>query len=230
MTQDLGCTGANNVCVYPSGLIVFTNKGFYRVGHDLSFADPNNYIGAPVEQYNSLGVLRIISVPDQHEVRCLMGDGQTILRYNHYYNVWSADTNMNANDILSIGSNVYLAPNTTGASYGALVCQENQNSFYDSMVASTTTPVPFNFTTGWINVNDLQGEQHIYSARFLGDLKSAHNLSVGIWYDYESSANETHTISSANIVSSGSAYQCVSILNIYEHIVNKGDILLHTVR
>ena len=207
ITDDMGCDNPNACTLYPGGILFKSAKGYYRLGHDLSFNPKDNYIGESVESYNSYSCLRALHVPDRNQVRFALSDNATILCYDYFFEQWST-IQSSVTDMTTVGGNFYLASNTP--SIGALVGQETVGTFVDALLSPTG--IPWLIQSGWFALNQLQGMQRVYRLRFLGDFKSTHTIAVNIAYDYEGSAgnwtfNETHTLTSANITASGSAYQ-----------------------
>lgn len=203
ITNDVGCDGPNASTLYPDGILFKSSKGYFKLGRDLSFASSSNYVGSPVESFNGSSCLRAITREDLNEVRFLLSDNQTILVYNYFFDQWSSIIT-SASDMATVNGIFYVSNNSPGT--GSLVGIETVGTFVDVMTNPTT--IGFTITTGWIALNNLQGMQRIYRIRLLGDLKSTHTLKVELAYDYESSFAETHTITSANITTGSSAYQC----------------------
>lgn len=204
ITDQVGCDGPKCAVLYPDGILFKSAKGYYRLGHDLSFSPTDNYVGKGVEAFNSYSCLRAALCADLNQARFLLSDNQTILCYDYFFKEWSTIVT-SANDMTAVGGNFYLA-NATPAN-GALVGQETVGTFVDALYSNSTTYYPLLIKFGWIATNQLQGCQRIYRFRFVGDFLSSHTIQVTIGYDYESAATEVHTITSANITSNGSAYQ-----------------------
>lgn len=207
VTRDVGCDNPRAATSYTDGILFKSAKGYYRLGRDLSFAADSNYIGQGVEAFNSFLCLRAMTREDRNEARFLLSNNQTILVYNYLFNQWSSIIT-SATDMTEVNGAFYVSSATPGV--GALVAQETVGAFTDALLSPTG--IPFLITTGWCALNQLQGCQRVYRVRFLGDFKSTHTLKVEFAYDFEGgdspTFSETHNITSANITSNGSAYQC----------------------
>lgn len=203
ITKEVGCDGPNSATIYPDGILFKSSKGYFKLGRDLSFAASSNYIGAPVESFNASSCRRALTCMKMNECRFVLDDSQTVLVYNYYFDQWSTIIT-SVNDMVDANGVIYLASATP--TIGSPVGMETIGTFVDALTNPTT--IPFTIQTGWISLNNLQGCERIYRVRLLGDFKSTHTLNVQIAYDYESSFNETHTITSANITIGSSAYQC----------------------
>ena len=210
ITPEIGCDNPHAATICPEGIIFKSAKGYFILGRDLSFDPATNYVGAAVEAYNSLSCLRAVTLTDLNECRFLLSDKQTILVYNYFFKQWST-IQTSANDMtVALDGSLYTANATP--SFGGLVAKQTIGTFTDATLSASPTGYPFKITTGWIALNQLQGCMRIYRVRFLGDFKSTHTLQVEFAYDYEGGDSptfaETHTITSANITSGSSAWQC----------------------
>ncbi len=151
----MGCNGPHGATLYPDGIVFKSAKGYYRLGRDLSFTAKDNYIGAGVEAFNATACWRALHREDLNEVRFVLADNQTVLIYNYYFQQWSVIVTA-ITDATEMGGAFYGAnPN---AANGAMVLKENLATFTDAALGSGSTPAgyPFNITTGWIAINQLQ--------------------------------------------------------------------------
>lgn len=203
ISGDVGCDGPTAAVLYPDGIMFKSAKGYFKLGRDFSFSAQSNYIGAEVESFNSFSCNRALLREALNEVRFCLSDNQTILVYNYYFGQWST-IQTSVTDMTESDGNFYISSPTP--SVGSPVGLETVGTFTDAMLSPNT--YGFTIQTGWLALNQLQGCQRIYRVRLLGDFKSTHTLQVQVAYDYESSFNETHTITSANITTGSSAYQC----------------------
>jgi len=178
ITSTVGCDNQNSIVFTPQGLMFQSNKGIWVLGRDLS----TNYIGAPVEAYNSNLVQSSVNVPGTNQVRFSL-DNQLTLVYDYYYNQWGT---FNVNSLSSVvfqNKHTYLTVftqvvNGVTTQYSK-VYQENPGSYLDGSV-----PVLMSFQTSWVNVAGLQGFERAYYFLMLGTYKSPHTLTLGIAYDY----------------------------------------------
>lgn len=209
ITNGVGCDNPHAAILFADGILFKSAKGYYLLGHDLSFAPETNYIGSPVEKFNSFGCRRAVLMPDTCECRFLLSDLTTILVYNTLFKQWSTIIT-HSQDILVTPDGVFYAAAQSLAGGFPPMAKESIGTFTDSLVYPNN--YAFNITSGWVALNQLQGCQRIYRVRLLGDFKSTHTLQVEFAYDFEGgdtpSFAETHTITSANITSGSSVWQC----------------------
>lgn len=177
ITGTVGCTNQNSIVLMPQGLMFQSDKGIWLLGRDLS----TNYIGAPVEQFNSNTATSALTIPGTNQVRFGMNNGTTLM-YDYYYGQWGTFTG-----IPSISGSLYLNLHTFINSFGQ-VFQENPGSYQDGANA-----VLIKFTTSWFNLSGLQGYQRAKFFYMLGKFISPHTLTLQIAYDYNPSATQSST-------------------------------------
>lgn len=176
ITATVGCTNQNSIVFCPEGLMFQSNKGIWLLGRDLS----TSYIGAPVEsltQFNPQSgttplVLSALVEPGTNQVRFTMNTGITLV-YDYYFKQWGSFIG-----IPGVSSTLYQSLHTYITNIGQ-VYQESVGSFFDG-----TTPVCMQFTTGWLQLQKLQGFQRAYYFYLLGTYISSHNLQISVAYDY----------------------------------------------
>lgn len=75
------------------------------------------------------------------------------------------------------------------------------NTLYEeteaNILETTGLAVPMTVATGWIQLDNIEGFQRLYSFFLLGRKRAAHNLTIKIMYDYVPVVVETHTINNA---------------------------------
>ncbi len=174
ISADVGCPNQNTIATIPAGLIFKTDKGIWLLNRGLGFS----YIGAPVEDFNSLTVTGAVVVEDTNEVRFVTAEG-TALVYNYFFNQWSVFTNHAAVSCISINDTFYhLTP-------AGLANQEISGLYNDN-----GSRIKMAIETSWLAVNGIQGYQRVYRIEGLGDFISDHYTHVQIAYDYEKAYNE----------------------------------------
>ncbi len=168
ITSTVGCTNQQSIVFTPNGLMFQSDKGIWLLGRDLS----TNYIGAPVEQFNSYTINSALNIPETNQVRFTLDNGTTLM-YDYYYQQWGTFTNVTA-----IASTLYQDLHTYINQYGE-VYQESPGEYLDG-----SNPVLMSLTTSWFAFAGLQGYQRAYFFYILGNYISPHKLSVSIAYDY----------------------------------------------
>jgi hypothetical protein len=174
ITSSVGTTNPSSVILMPNGLMFQSNKGIWLLGRDLS----TNYIGAPVEQFNSSTVKSAQVVPNTTQVRFVLNNNVTLM-YDYYYQQWATHTNISA-----ISATLYQNEHTYLNSFGQ-VYQETSGIYTDG-----ASPVLMSLTTSWINVAGLQGFERFYFANLLGTYFTPFKLNVGLAYNYNPSIQQ----------------------------------------
>ena len=182
ITSTVGCSNPDSIVNMPNGVMFQSDKGIWLLGRDFS----TNYIGAPVEKYNSDTVVSAFTVPGTNQVRFLLASGITLM-YDYYFNQWGSFQGVPA-----VSGVIYNNLHTYINQYSQTF-QENPGSYVDG-----STPVVMSFKSAWFKTAGLQGFQRAYYFMLLGQYYSPHTLSLGIAYDYDPSATQVATISPVN--------------------------------
>lgn len=182
ITSTVGCANQDSIVFMPEGLMFQSNKGIWLLDRGLN----TNYIGAPVEKFNSSIVESAQNIPATNQVRFIMSSGITLM-YDYYYNQWGTFTGVPA-----ISATIFQNLHSFIDSYGR-VFQESAGSYLDG-----SNPVLMQFTTGPLRLGDLQNYQRSYFFYLLGDFYSPHKLAVSIAYDYSQSPEQTTILTPLN--------------------------------
>ena len=182
ITATVGCANPSSIVFMPNGLMFQSDKGIWLLGRDLS----TNYIGAPVEQYNSATVLSANSIPATNQVRFTLDNGITLM-YDYYYGQWGTFTGISA-----LASTIYESEHTYIDQYNRTF-QEEAGLYLDGSV-----PVVMSFTTAWLKLAGLQGYQRAYFFYLLGQYISPHKLTLNISYDYKNYSEQQTIVSPVN--------------------------------
>jgi hypothetical protein len=186
VTSTVGCSNQASVVLMQNGLMFQSDKGIWLLGRDLS----TNYIGAPVEAFNSSNVNSAVNVPETNQIRLTLSTGQTLM-YDYYYEQWGTFSG-----VPSVSSCIYQGLhsfiNSSGVTY-----QESPGLYLDG-----SNPVLLSFITSWINMAGLQGYQRAYFFYLLGQYFSPHKLNLQIAYDYNPSPIQSTLILPSNFSSS----------------------------
>ncbi len=174
IATDVGCSLPNSIALTPLGLVFKSDKGIYLLDRSLS----TQYIGAPVERYNSLTVTSAVVMEDQNEVRFTTSDGVCLV-YNYFFNLWS-----------------------TFSAYEAVSAVGNSEGYYhlkadgtlrveDDSYNDAGARYKMSIETGWISFAGVQGLQRIYQIYGLGDFITDHYTRIKLAYDYEDAYTQT---------------------------------------
>lgn len=174
ITSSVGCSNPNSIVLMPQGLMFQSDKGIWILGRDLS----TQYIGAPVEQYNSQIVLKAQAIPATNQVRFTLNSNITLM-YDYFMQQWGTHSN-----VLAISNTLYSNTDTYLNAKG-LVFSETPGSYVDG-----SSPVLLSFTTSWFNVAGLQGYERFYQLFLLGSYYTPFKLNVQMAYDYNPSPSQ----------------------------------------
>lgn len=176
ITSVIGCRDPGSMAVYPNGVLFMSEKGIYGVNRGLSL----EYIGAPVEAFNSGTVLSNVVVRRRNEIKFLLDStslvdtGQNQLVYNYLLGKWSpyiTDEDLFDATIFS-STAYYLNENGSGIQL-----------FLDSITRETNK---LRIQTPWIKAQDLQQFLRVSNISILGHVvDGTGQLLVNIYYDYQ---------------------------------------------
>jgi hypothetical protein len=182
ITSTVGCDNQQSIVFMPEGLMFQSQKGIWLLSRGLE----TQYIGAPVEAFNSSVVESAINVPETNQVRFTLNTGETLM-YDYFYSQWGTFVGAPG-----ISSCVFQGLHTFLNSFGQ-VYQENPGSYLDG-----SNPVLLGLTTSWFNLAGLQGYQRAYFFYLIGQYLTPHKLQLSIAYDYNSAPSQTSLISPTN--------------------------------
>lgn len=165
---DVGCTDPQSVVLTPNGLMFKSSKGIYLLTRSLGL----QYVGAAVEDYNSLTITSAKLISRNNQVRFTTSNGDCLV-YNYLLGLWSTFDNHQALDAEIVGTDYYYI-RTDGSLF-----KENTSSFSDN-----GSPISILIETAWISFAGLQAFQRVYKMLVIGDYKSAHNLRVRAAYNF----------------------------------------------
>lgn len=182
ITSTVGSNNPRSVVMTPSGLMFQSNKGIWLLGRDMS----TQYIGAPVEGFNSSLVTSAQTIPGTNQVRFSLDTGE-MLMYDYFVGQWGT-----FQGISSASSTVYNGFHTIVNRFGQ-VSQERVDTYLDG-----SNPVLMSFKTSWLQLAGLRGYMRAFWFYFLGTYLSPHKLQVQVGYDYNSSPEQSNLISPTN--------------------------------
>lgn len=175
ITGDVGALNQASVVSTPAGIMFKSEKGIYLVSRSLEF----QYIGAPVEDFNSLTVTSATLLEDINEVRFTTSDGECLV-YNYYMDQWSTFTSYEAvSAVNALGAYCHLTADGE-------VRKESAGAFLDNGSRFSMA-----IETSWLAFAGVQGYQRLWRYSFLGDYVSDHYTRVKLAYDYEDAFVET---------------------------------------
>jgi hypothetical protein len=181
VTTDCGCIDQRSIVATPVGLLFQSRKGIYLIDRSLAV----QYIGAPVEAYNGQIITSSVLVADTNQVRFTLGSGVSLV-YDYLVGQWGVFTNQNAKDS-TIWQNTQILLRTNGT-----IWRETPGVYTDA-----GQPIRLKLTTSWFSFANMQGFQRVRRAQVLGAWKSAHQLKVTVYNDFNDTAMQEMVITPA---------------------------------
>lgn len=168
IASDVGCIDANSVVEMPGGLMFKSEKGIYLLQRGFAV----QYLGAPVEKYNSLTITASNLLADTNEIRFSTLTGRTLV-YDYFHNRWSTFTAQTGIDAV-IYKNQWSYLRASGTVLAETPGRYDDNgSYYSTKMVSA-----------WISLAGLQGFERFYKMQFLGNYKTNHKVKVSFAYDF----------------------------------------------
>lgn len=176
ISSNCGCVDPRSVVIMQDGLMLKSNKGIWLLDRGLGLS----YIGASVEAFNASHVTGGELIANSTQVQFTLDDSTTCLMYDYFYKQWSVYLNHNA-----VGCTVYENLFTYIDPSGHIF-QENPGVYSDNGI-----PIYQSLTTSWLSLSGLQGYQRIYRLFFLAKYLSAHSVTFGIAYNFNTAIAQT---------------------------------------
>lgn len=179
LTFDVGCANPRSVLSVSGttlpgggGSMFQSEKGIFLIGRDMVTVD---YIGAEVQELvNGNTVTSAQLIAGSNQVRFTLNTGVAVV-YDYYMRQWSVFT-----PVAAVDSVIWAA----GADFAwldarGLVWVETPGVYNDD-----GQPIAWKIVTAWLAPSNLQGFQRVREFDIIGQYKSAHQLRVGLAYDY----------------------------------------------
>lgn len=183
--SDVGCIDKRAVIEIPEGVLFKSKKGWYLLTRALQTL----YVGAAVEDYNSLTASSVTLVKDETEVRIVHSNGVCLV-YNYYFKQWSTFSNYEGLDS-AVVTGTYFRIGTDYRVYKEVVGQYNDSGTKYSLTVETS----------WLSLAKLQGYQRVYALQLLADFVDDHQLEVQIAYDFQNAYNQTVNFTTTGVIS-----------------------------
>lgn len=176
ISTTIGCSEPKSVETIPTGVIFKSQSGIYLLDKSLNL----QYIGVDVESYNSETIVGTSNLPIKNSI-CFLTANRTLV-YEYLQSKWS--TWNIGGESCCVWKNRFTVLNAGTIKYQDATVYRDGSTYY-SMTLSTP----------WIKIAGIQEYQRIYKLMLLGQFKSAHTLTVRIYFDYNETDYEDHTIS-----------------------------------
>lgn len=170
VTSDVGCLSPDSLGYTPVGTVFQSRKGHYILARNRAV----EYIGAPVEAFNSQLTVAATLIEDKTQIRFLTDSGKTLL-FDYREGQWSTFLNHEGLDAVVVdGEYFYLR--TDGR-----IVTETPDSYRD-----VNSQIRMGMETAWLKLaGHLQGWQFLWFVTVIGEFKSTHTLRVYTGFDYE---------------------------------------------
>lgn len=189
VSTDVGCSAPKSIGLTPDGLVFQSGNGIHRLSRSLQ----TEYIGAPVDGYNSQTMTNCTVLPAKNEVRFLCSDGNALV-LNSLFNQWGVFTIEGVDACVWKGSYTYVT--------SAGVVEVENTSYDDDGVA-----VQLLVETPWYSFAGLNNYQKARKFLLLGSWQGAHNLTVDTQSDLVPTWGTPVTIPQTTVVTVDSPVQ-----------------------
>jgi len=194
ITTDVGCVNRRSVVRMSKGIMFQSEKGIYLLTRGLEVV----YIGAPVEYYNSIPIMKAFEVDHKNQIRFLLRIGGMLV-YDHLVDQWSVTTSTDWGGLdfmqdCEIWQNEFYLLDENGVLKRETSAGYNDNGDY----------IPMEIETAWFKMADLQGFQRLDWISFIGEWISSHTLTVDVYVNYVDTVAYTKTLA-ANAAFGGNA-------------------------
>jgi hypothetical protein len=197
VNSEIGAVTDRAVVLTDEGIIFKSQQGIWLLNRGLSC----QYIGAEVEDYNSLTYVGCFNLSDRNQTWFFTAEGTTLC-YDSYHRLWSVFSDQAAKSVAVINSVPnYLHNGTANYAYEDKSTYTERGNNYACTI-----------TTGWISLAGLQGFQRIRRVAFVGAKYATHTVTVQAYYDFSSTVQATYTVASDTIAADG-VYQYQLRLN-----------------
>ncbi len=183
---SVGCTEHESIAETQHGVFFKSNKGIYLLDRSLQVS----YVGAPVESYNSQSILAANVIERLNQVRFLTSGGTDTLVYDYHHNQWTVFvTGSGADSHAAVIDGEYTKCLTDGFTW--IESSSQQRDDVNDYTILVDTP--------WIKTSGIEGFQRIYWAHLIGENLQAHEIIVGVYYNYVETEVESITVDATNL-------------------------------
>lgn len=175
ITNAVGTSVPASVVLTPLGVFFQSAQGIYLITRGLEI----QYVGAPVESWNSLAVTGAVHVPDKSQVRFSTASGRTLV-YDYALQQWSTFTGQAA--VSSVAWNglwCYIRSDGT-------VLRESSSVYTEAGVA-----IPMTVQLAPLSLAGIGGFWRCREILVVGEYVGSHTLSLAMKRDGESAAFQT---------------------------------------
>lgn len=186
ISSDAGCITPQSVVATDQGLFFQSKKGIRLLNRGMQVVP----IGSDVEDYKGTDIIASVLMRDDHEVRFLHTDG-TLLVYDYENGAWGRHTSSTMLD--SSVKSMTLSDGKCVIARTDEIWREKDGQFTDD--DSSSNSYALQIDTPWYKLAGINGFQRVYWVAILGEYKTAHTLTINVYYDYVETSAETITVS-----------------------------------
>jgi hypothetical protein len=201
ISEGIGCRGEQSVLKTPMGIFFQSYDGrIYLLRRDMKL----DYIGRDVEDETlDTTVFDVSYSSATGRVSFLLAGGSELV-YSSDFNAWSKNVYVGMYpsriDVPNNSIKKLLLYDDIPTGYNLPITIENFAAFKHR----NTEEYPLLVKTAPIKLNGIAGYQRVKWVTIIGDYKTAHTLTVKVYYDYETTASETITFAATAAEYSGS--------------------------
>jgi hypothetical protein len=185
INSEFGIINERGIVLTDDGVMFSSDRGIWLLSRGLQA----QYIGAGVDDFKTNTVVGAHNLQDRDQTWFWTAEGNTLV-YDSYHRIWSVFSTLVAKDSKIIDRVPhYLTAN------GLTVYKENKTSYADGAAGA----IELKMVTGWLSFAGLQGYQRVRRLSFIGNYFAAHTATLKVYYDMDTTAFETISISSATI-------------------------------
>ena len=195
IASDSGCVDPSSVLTTDTGVYFRSHRGFRFLTRGLQVSPT---IAHEVEDFHDKTCISAVLMRDRQEARFVHSDG-TVLVHNYEQNLWCLHTSAThfTSDIkdATVLDDDMVTANENGLT-GSIIMAESASLYTDDDTDGTPgVSYSVQIDTPWIKLAGLQGFSRLYWVGLLGEYKTAHTLTIGVYYDYVETVAETITVS-----------------------------------
>lgn len=180
VATTIGAVDSKSLALTPEGIMFKSPKGIYVLTRSLD----TTYVGAAVEDANSLAITGAVTIDDLNQVRFVTSAGTTLV-YDWYLRgeqsgAWYKYTNQAAVDT-ALWQRGYVFLASDGKVKQEVAGQSNDDG----------ATIVSKYKLAWISLAGLHGWKRIYGIRVLGEFVGAHKLRLTTFRDFATSGGIT---------------------------------------
>jgi len=183
ISSDIGCASHDLVATTTSGIFFKSQQGWYSLDRGWNL----QYVGGPIEDYDGDTWKAVVVIESKHQIRCV--STSRIMMFD-----WTADEGRGAwSEWEEAGAvtSCFWGVSDTGT-YGPHWYATNTAVKREKLAHGTDVTYSLSWKSAPFFLGDvLLGANHIKEIGILGEYKSAHDLEVKLFKNYESTAFQT---------------------------------------